>query len=466
VSTRPTLAIIRAGALILGFFAAIAVVSALSELFYNTVWLRPLVLPPALAFLLLPACVGLVVWSVWRTDAHVTPPAWSRVDPLLAAPLVFAAVIVVKQVITLALRTWPVPAQISQLGVTGLAVTAYGLTMALLVELIVRARDKRLGETLVWVRLVRTVGARNPIVWLLALLLASGLVVVYLVFPRLFTSPGYPPAVGFPLFGFAVVELVACTLVASYLVVQTARMGEAVAERLKAEQFKVELITNVSHDIRTPLTSIVNYVDLLKTLPVERDDFREYVSVLDRKSARLKTLIADLLEASKASTGNVSVTPSMLDLTEITGQITGEFDDLFAARRLTLVVRGADGPIPVVADSQHLWRVLENLFGNAAKYALTGTRVFADIGVQSGRATLSLKNTSEAPIDGAAEALMEQFIRGDRARQSEGSGLGLYIARSLLDLMDGELTIRATGDLFEAEVSLPLGPTTLAAARG
>jgi len=234
----------------------------------------------------------------------------------------------------------------------------------------------------------------------------------------------------------------------------SAEYDKANAGKIRAERFKAELITNVSHDIRTPLTSIINYVDLLKALPVEHPDFTEYVGILDRKAARLKTLIDDLMEASKASTGNMNVDMREIDLCEIAGQIAGEFDEQFTERNLTLVLRQPDQPVTANADSGHLWRVLENLFGNMAKYALPGTRVFAEIGLCDGKPTISLKNTSQNPIDqSGGDMLTEQFIRGDRARQAEGSGLGLYIAKSLVELMGGRFEIRASGDLFEVEIA-------------
>ena len=224
------------------------------------------------------------------------------------------------------------------------------------------------------------------------------------------------------------------------------------AEKIRSERFKVELITNVSHDIRSPLTTIINYVDFLKTLPIENSDFTEYVGVLDSKSSRLKVLIDDLMEASKASTGNLSLEKKEIDLVEIIGQIAGEFDDKFAERDLALVFPQPTEPLIANADSRHLWRVLENLFGNAAKYALQGTRVFAELSQRGGKPVFVLKNTSQEPLDLCGDELVEQFIRGDRARQTEGNGLGLYIAKSLMDLMGGQLFIRTNGDLFEAEL--------------
>jgi signal transduction histidine kinase len=165
-------------------------------------------------------------------------------------------------------------------------------------------------------------------------------------------------------------------------------------------------------------------------------------------------LIGDLMEASKAGTGNVDVDMQEVDLIEMVGQVAGEFDDRFNEHDLTLVFRQGDEPVRLRADGRHLWRVLENLFGNIVKYALPGTRVFAEIAQRDDGVFLSLKNVSKNPLDVSGDALTEQFIRGDRARQTEGNGLGLYIAKSLVELMGGRFTIRATGDMFEAEVCL------------
>jgi signal transduction histidine kinase len=245
---------------------------------------------------------------------------------------------------------------------------------------------------------------------------------------------------------------------------QAERYEQANEEKLRAEHFKSELLASVSHDIRTPLTSIINYTDLLgKLSPPEGEsgggvefeaNFHEYVSVVSRKSARLKTLLNDLIEAAKLTSGNVPVTVENVDLGEIVGQVAGEWDDQFTERGLTLVLRQPEEPVMVEADRNHLWRVLENLFSNVSKYALSGTRVFSEITApaQDAAATFTLKNTSEDPIDLPAEMLTEQFIRGDRSRHTEGSGLGLYIAKSSVEAMGGTFTIQADGDLFEAQI--------------
>jgi len=245
-----------------------------------------------------------------------------------------------------------------------------------------------------------------------------------------------------------------------------AEYDKASVEKIQAERFKSELITNVSHDIKTPLTSIINYVDLLTTVGLQ-GRAAEYVNVLVRKSSRLKILIEDLMEASKAGTGNLRVEAQELSLAEIIGQVAGEFEDSFYERGLTLVIRqpeaaiacannDASTQIMVFADSRHLYRTLENLFSNVTKYAQKSTRVFAEITPMphDGIVRFTLQNTSAIPIEMSDGALTEQFIRGDKARHTEGSGLGLYIAKSLVELMSGSLDIRVVGDLFWVEVVL------------
>ena len=230
-------------------------------------------------------------------------------------------------------------------------------------------------------------------------------------------------------------------------------MNKAVEQRLKSERLKTELITNVSHDIKTPLTSIVNYVDLLKKqdLPPAA---QEYLTVLDRQSHRLKKLTEDLVEASKASTGNITVELEPIVVNEIIHQAIGDYDEKLAAGRLEVIVNTYEGNLMALADGRLLWRVLDNLLNNVCKYALAGTRVYVDLGVRDGRVYLSIKNISRDPLNVSADELMERFVRGDDSRHTEGSGLGLNIARSFMDLMGGGFTLYVDGDLFKAELSL------------
>ncbi len=233
-------------------------------------------------------------------------------------------------------------------------------------------------------------------------------------------------------------------------------ISTAVDERMKSEHFKAELITNVSHDLKTPLTSIINYVDLLKKEKIDNPKAAEYIEVLDRKSQRLKKLTEDLVEASKASTGNLTVNWERLDWAQLTDQALAECGERLDAQKLT-VVRSLPGePLWVEADGRHLWRVLDNLLTNCAKYALPGTRVYVDLRGSGSWAVLSVKNISRDALDMPAERLMERFVRGDESRNQAGSGLGLSIAQSLTELQHGRFEISIDGDLFKAIVTLPL----------
>ena len=229
----------------------------------------------------------------------------------------------------------------------------------------------------------------------------------------------------------------------------------AIETQVKADRLKADLITNVSHDIKTPLTSIINYVDLIKRENVDNDKVREYIDILDKKSARLKNLTEDLVEASKASSGNIKMEMSRLDMTALAAQAGGEFDDKFAARNLEFNLDTGNAPAYVWADGRHLWRVFENLLNNAAKYAMEHTRIYADVTVTDGKCIFSIKNVSQNKLNISPDELTERFIRGDVSRSTEGSGLGLNIAQSLTRLMGGELVIEIDGDLYKAKVVLP-----------
>ena len=231
-------------------------------------------------------------------------------------------------------------------------------------------------------------------------------------------------------------------------------MTRAVNERMKSERFKTELITNVSHDLKTPLTSIVSYVDLLKKEPIENEKAREYIEVLDRQSQRLKKLTTDLVDASKASSGVLNVTRESVDLSELVRQSSGEYAERFAASELTPVLSLPESAV-VTADGRLLWRVLDNLLTNVVKYALPGTRVYLDVTSGEKLTAVSVKNISREALNIPAEELMERFVRGDESRHTEGSGLGLSIARSLTELMGGELRLTLDGDLFKAEILFP-----------
>ena len=234
-----------------------------------------------------------------------------------------------------------------------------------------------------------------------------------------------------------------------------AAISTAVEEQLKSERFRAELITNVSHDLKTPLTSIINYVDLLKKTEIPDPRAVEYIEVLDRKSQRLKKLTEDLVEASKASTGSLTVVREKLGFTQLLDQALGEYGEKFEKSGLTPVLTTPDHELYVEADGRHLWRIIDNLLGNCVKYAMPGTRVYLDVKAWDGNVVLSVKNVSKDPLNVPAEQLMERFVRGDVSRTTEGSGLGLSIARSLTELQGGAFRLDIDGDLFKAVVSFP-----------
>ena len=232
-------------------------------------------------------------------------------------------------------------------------------------------------------------------------------------------------------------------------------LAGAVDEKMKSERFKAELITNVSHDLKTPLTSIINYVNLLKSTQQTDPKAIDYIEVLDRKSQRLKKLTEDLVEASKASTGVLSVTREKIGMGQLIDQATAEWEEKLSDRRLTLVTTLPEGETWVYADGRHLWRVIDNLLSNCAKYAMEGTRIYLDLERGKGQVALSVKNISRDPLNVPAERLMERFVRGEESRSTEGSGLGLSIARSLTELQGGAFDLAVDGDLFKAIVTLP-----------
>lgn len=231
-------------------------------------------------------------------------------------------------------------------------------------------------------------------------------------------------------------------------------MAAAVDSRIKSERFKAELITNVSHDLKTPLTSIINYVDLLKTTEQTDPRAEEYIEVLERKAQRLKKLTEDLVEASKASTGALKVNREKIGMEQLLDQAIGEYKEKLEARHLTLVTTLPEGESCVYADGRHLWRVIDNLLSNCAKYAMEGTRVYLELTRGHGQVILSVKNISKEPQLLSSEQLQERFVRGDEARTTEGSGLGLSIARSLTELQGGSFELVVDGDLFKAVITL------------
>lgn len=230
----------------------------------------------------------------------------------------------------------------------------------------------------------------------------------------------------------------------------------AAERQMKSERMKTELITNVSHDIKTPLTSIINFVDLMKK-PHTEEEGAEYLQVLDRQSQRLKKLIDDLMDMSKASSGNVTVELTKVDAAEAINQALGEFADKLDRVNLTPVFRHPEQTVTMIADGKHLWRVLSNLLNNAVKYALPDTRLYIDLMVLQGNAVIAIKNISRDQLNVNAEELMERFVRGDASRNTEGSGLGLNIAKSLVELQGGQMHLMVDGDLFKVTLIFPYG---------
>ena len=229
--------------------------------------------------------------------------------------------------------------------------------------------------------------------------------------------------------------------------------SNAIKESLKSERLKTELITNVSHDIKTPLTSIINYVDLLKQENIQNEKAKEYIEVLDNKSQRLKKLIEDLVEASKASSGNIKINKEVLNVKELLNQVTGEFEDKFNGRGLNIISKLLEETIYIKADSRYLYRVLENTYSNVAKYAEENTRVYIDcILEEENTVAIYVKNISKDELNISADELMQRFVRGDKSRNTEGSGLGLSIAKSLTELQDGTFNIYLDGDLFKVAI--------------
>lgn len=232
-------------------------------------------------------------------------------------------------------------------------------------------------------------------------------------------------------------------------------MKKAVDEAIKGERMKTDLITNVSHDLKTPLTSIINYVDLLKRENVNNQKAIEYINILDEKSSRLKVLIEDLVEASKASSGNLPVNMEKVDLNVLVMQATGEYREKIEKAGLDIRTSASDKSIFIRADGKHMWRIIENLLSNVLKYSMAKSRVYINITKNETYGVLTIKNISALPLEMPVEQLTERFVRGDVSRTTEGSGLGLSIAQSLTSLQKGRLNIEIDGDLFKVTVEIP-----------
>ncbi len=231
-------------------------------------------------------------------------------------------------------------------------------------------------------------------------------------------------------------------------------MNIAVQNELKNQRMKTDLISNVSHDLRTPLTSMISYIDLLKTEGLDSENAQEYLKIIDEKTQRLRKLTDDLFEAAKASSGNIPVELMKLEMTSIVNQALGEMEERLSEKDLEVIFTNKAESVYVTADGQLLWRVIENLLTNVSKYALPGSRVYMDIVEEDGMICLDVKNISKEQLNISADELMERFKRGDESRNTEGSGLGLSIAKDLTGLMNGQFSIVIDGDLFKARVAL------------
>lgn len=235
-----------------------------------------------------------------------------------------------------------------------------------------------------------------------------------------------------------------------------AELQNAIAKAVKDERLRAELITNVSHDLKTPLTSIITYVDLLKNCDIADPKAQEYIHVLDDKGAKLKRLIDDLIEASKVTSGNISVNLAPMNLSELCLQSTVDVQQDFDKNNLNLVVKQGEKPVTVTADGAKTFRVIENLLSNARKYSARGSRVYVSVYEQGGKGIFEIKNISAQPLDITPDELTERFVRGDKSRTAEGNGLGLSIAKELCKVQNGELELSIDGDLFKAKVEFPL----------
>lgn len=232
-------------------------------------------------------------------------------------------------------------------------------------------------------------------------------------------------------------------------------LHNAVDASMRNERLKTDLITNVSHDIKTPLTSIINYVDLIRREDIDNEKIKGYIEILDNKSQRLKNLTEDLVEASKISSGNIKLEITRINFVELINQTEGEFSEKFAAKGLLVVKTLPNEPVSIQADGRRIWRVVENLYNNVAKYAMENTRVYVDVKAYEEKVEFSIKNISENPLNINADELTERFIRGDVSRSTEGSGLGLSIAKNLTTLQNGTFEIYLDGDLFRVTIRFP-----------
>lgn len=449
--------VVKIISIIISFLGALSFLRSFNRTFD---WHMQFVHPRQLNFDMIPSLViflvgmAILTYSIWQTKKPRWTPFFRRIDLTILTLTCLAAVYICYQVLrNIMLTPWQISTEMfgsvtAEVFVSvniayfrqyliSVPIAAYMAGIVAFMEFIARMRDKNL--VLPWYKFFMS----YPF-WPSGISAAAML--VGLVYVILSASPMYVKIA-------AVLALILSSYFAEFLLNISQSYDKANADKIQAERFKSELITNVSHDIKTPLTSIINYVDLLKNEGLQ-GQAAEHLQVLDRKSARLKVLIDDLMEASKAGTGNLKVDLKEIDLCEIVGQVSGEFDDNFADKGLTLVLRQPDEPMMFSTDSRHLHRILENLLSNAVKYALGGTRVFVETALHDEKPHIIIQNTSASPVGLSDGEATEQFMRGDKSRQTEGSGLGLYIAKSLVELMGGKLSINISGDLFRVDIYL------------
>ena len=430
-----------------------------------------------------------LLWAAGRRPGEAAPRC-SAVDRIpFDVYTALVAVLAVLGIVLLidALEGSSLLVAIACLAVCGLA--GICLLLAYCMSLAVRIKTHTLWHNTLIGRLLRLLGSALrsiPLVWKCALTMVgltlvelfvlamgeTGVSLIFLTVERAVVIPlALLFAIGLRRLQQATREIAGgnlnCTINTDYMTSEQRRtaadlthigdgLSAAVEGRLKSERFKTELITNVSHDIKTPLTSIINYVDLLEKAHPEGEQVQEYLAVLERQSARLKKLIEDLVEASKASTGNLPVHPAPCGLGVLLEQVVGEYEEKAKAASLELVLTLPEQPVTVLADGRHLWRVLDNLMNNVCKYSQPGTRVYLELAQTEACARITFRNISRSPLNISSEELMERFVRGDSSRNTEGSGLGLSIARSLTELQGGQLLLAVDGDLFKVMLLFPL----------
>ncbi|MCL2457072.1 MAG: HAMP domain-containing histidine kinase, partial [Defluviitaleaceae bacterium] len=446
--TRALLHVTKFFSATIGFFGAFWVVRASSSAFnWYAEWIFgsriEIYFMPALIIFLAAMCVfGFCVWKTKRREnSFVNKIDFSIVFLICVSGFYICYLFLTSQMLTpwdifqMQNRTVYRSISMNEIYVIVLYVPflAYALAVFCFSEFVARVRDRNFFSTICWFSFFKMYRS-SLFGCLMAILLICQFVLLVLLR-------------NIPIILIPIATLGLLTYLAAYVINLSKVYSKANDDKIRSERFKTELITNVSHDIKTPLTSIISYVDLLKNEDLQGKS-AEYLSVLDRKTARLKTLIDDLMDASKAGTGSLRVDLQEVNLLEIVGQVAGEFEENFFDAGLILVLRQPEESMFFFTDSRHLYRILENLFSNASKYALGGTRVFVEIILRDGRPHIKMQNVSASPVDFSDGEATEQFIRGDKSRHTEGSGLGLYIAKSLVELLGGKFFINVSGDLF------------------